>query len=585
MPFGAEVLEDGRTRFALWAPAAETVDLILEYGALPMHREEDGTFALTTASGAGARYRYRVDGGQEVPDPASRYQPDDVHGSSRVVDPAAFVWRDEHWKGRPWEEVVLYELHVGSFTPEGTFAGIKEKLDYLVDLGVTAIELMPLSEFPGRRNWGYDGVLPFAPESAYGAPEDLKVLVQTAHTKGLLVFLDVVYNHFGPEGNYLSLYAPQFFTDRYQTPWGAAINFDGEGSKHVREFFVHNALYWLEEYGMDGLRLDAVHAINDACEKHFLVELAERVRQGPGRDRHVHLVLENEANDASYLRGHYDAQWNDDLHHALHVVLTGESAGYYADYADAPVRRLGRSLGEGFAYQGESSRHGKKRPEPSADLPSGAFISFVQNHDQVGNRAFGERIGQLAPPEAVRVAAEIYLLAPQIPMLFMGEEWGSKTPFPFFCDFAPDLALLVARGRREEFSEFFDPEDDRLIPDPGAAETFRRAVLDWASLDEPELTGRLKLYGELLALRREKIVPRLAGIRGDGAAYQTVDDRGLSVQWTLGDGSTLTLLANLGPEPLDDPVWPPGERLYASEEVTGHRQALPGWSVLWHLAE
>ena len=582
MPFGAEVLEDGRTRFALWAPAAETVDLILEDGALPMHREEDGTFALTTESGAGARYRYWVDGGQEVPDPASRYQPDDVHGASQVVDPAAFVWRDEHWKGRPWEEVVLYELHVGSFTPEGTFAGIKEKLDYLLDLGVTAIELMPLSEFPGRRNWGYDGVLPFAPESAYGAPEDLKDLVQTAHTKGLLVFLDVVYNHFGPEGNYLSLYAPQFFTDRYQIPWGAAINFDGEGSKHVREFFVHNALYWLEEYGMDGLRLDAVHAINDASEKHFLVELAERVRQGPGRDRHVHLVLENEANDASYLRRHYDAQWNDDLHHALHVVLTGESAGYYADYADAPVRRLGRSLGEGF---GESSRHGKKRGEPSRDLPSGAFISFVQNHDQVGNRAFGERIGQLAPPEAVRAAAEIYLLAPQIPMLFMGEEWGSKTPFPFFCDFAPDLALLVARGRREEFSAFFDPEDDGLIPDPGAEETFRRAVLDWASLDKPEHTGRLKLYGELLALRREKIVPRLASIPGDVAAYQIVDDRGLSVQWTLGDGSMLTLLANLGPEPLDDPEWLPGERLYASEDVTGHRQALPGWSVLWHLAE
>ena len=585
MPFGAKVLENGETRFALWAPAAETVDLILEDGVLLMHREEDGTFALTTESGAGARYRYRVDGGQEVPDPASRYQPDDVHGASRVVDPAAFVWRDEHWKGRPWEEVVLYELHVGSFTPEGTFAGIKEKLDYLVDLGVTAIELMPLSEFPGRRNWGYDGVLPFAPENAYGAPEDLKDLVQTAHTKGLMVFLDVVYNHFGPEGNYLSLYAPQFFTDRYQTPWGAAINFDGEGSKHVREFFIHNALYWLEEYGIDGLRLDAVHAINDASEKHFLVELAERVRQGPGRDRHVHLVLENEANDASYLRGHYDAQWNDDLHHALHVVLTGESAGYYADYADAPVRRLGRSLGEGFAYQGESSRHGKKRGEPSADLPSGAFISFVQNHDQVGNRAFGERIGQLAPPEAVRAAAEIYLLAPQIPMLFMGEEWGSKTPFPFFCDFAPDLALLVARGRREEFSEFFDPEDDGRIPDPGAEETFRRAVLDWASLDEPEHSGRLKLYGELLALRREKIVPRLVGIPGDGAAYQIVDDRGLSVQWTLADGSTLALLANLGPEPLDDPEWPPGERLYASEDVTGHRQELPGWSVLWHLAE
>jgi maltooligosyltrehalose trehalohydrolase len=585
MPFGAEVLEKGETRFALWAPAAETVELILEDGALPMHREEEGTFVLTTEAGPGARYLYRIDGGQEVPDPASRYQPDDVHGASQVVDPRTFVWEDEHWKGRPWEETILYELHVGSFSPEGTFAGVEENLDHLVDLGVTAIELMPLSEFPGRRNWGYDGVLPFAPESAYGTPEDLKSLVQTAHEKGLMVFLDVVYNHFGPEGNYLSQYAPQFFTDRYDIPWGAAINFDGEGSGHVRDFFIHNAVYWLEEYNFDGLRLDAVHAINDASEKHFLFELADRVRRGPGRDRHVHLVLENEANVASYLRGHYDAQWNDDLHHAIHVVITGESAGYYADYADAPVQRLGRALCEGFAYQGEQSYRGETRGEPSADLPASAFVSFVQNHDQVGNRMYGERIGHLAPPEAVRAAAEIYLLAPQIPMLFMGEEWNSDSPFPFFCDFGPDLALLVAKGRREEFAEFFDPGDDGRIPDPGAEDTFRTAVLDWASLEEPEHEAHLKLYGELLALRRAKILPRLAGIPGGETEYKIVDDRGLSVWWTLGDGSQLALLANLGPEPLEGPEWPPGGRLYASEEVTGHRQELPGWSVLWHLAE
>ncbi|HEX2738945.1 MAG TPA: malto-oligosyltrehalose trehalohydrolase, partial [Rubrobacter sp.] len=421
MPFGAEVLENGETRFTLLAPAAETVDLILEDDLLSMHREEDGTFVLTTGAGAGARYLYRIDGTQEVPDPASRYQPDDVHGASQVVNPAAFVWEDEHWKGRPWEETALYELHVGSFSPEGTFAGVKEKLDHLVDLGVTAIELMPLSEFPGRRNWGYDGVLPFAPESAYGTPEDLKDLVQTAHSKGIMVFLDVVYNHFGPEGNYLPLYAPQFFTDRYDTPWGAAINFDGEGSEQVREFFIHNALYWLEEYNLDGLRLDAVHAINDASEKHFLDELAERVRQGPGRERHVHLVLENETKDVHYLRGPYDAQWNDDFHHALHVTLTGEDASYYADYADKPLRHLGRCLAEGFALQNE----------PSGGLPPGAFVSFIQNHDQIGNRAFGDRISHLAPLEAVRTAAEIYLLAPQIPMLFMGEEWAARTPFTF----------------------------------------------------------------------------------------------------------------------------------------------------------
>jgi maltooligosyltrehalose trehalohydrolase len=590
MPFGAEFLENGETRFALWAPAAETVDLVLEDGVRPMHREEDGAFALTTEAAPGTRYRYRLDGGEEVPDPASRYQPEDVHGASQLVDPGSFVWRDGYWKGRPWEEVVLYELHVGSFSPEGTFAGVRERLDYLADLGVTAIELMPLSEFPGRRNWGYDGVSPFAPESAYGAPEDLKDLVQSAHAKGLMVFLDVVYNHFGPEGNYLPLYAPQFFTGRHHTPWGAAINFDGEGSEHVREFFVHNALYWIEEYSIDGLRLDAVHAIKDDSKKHFLAELAERVCEGPGRDRHIHLVLENDANDASYLRGLYDAQWNDDLHHALHVTLTGEDAGYYADYADAPVRRLGRCLAEGFAYQGEPSPHreGKRRGEPSGDLPPGAFVSFVQNHDQVGNRAFGERISQLAPPEAVRVAAEIYLLAPQIPMLFMGEERGASTPFPFFCDFEPDLAQLVTRGRREEFArfpEFSNPATRDCIPDPGAEETFRKAILDWERLEETEHAGWLELYGGLLALRREKILPRLGGIPGGEAAYRLVGERGLSVRWTLGDGSLLALLANLGPESLDGFERPPGELLYAGEGATGDGSELPAWSVAWYLQE
>jgi maltooligosyltrehalose trehalohydrolase len=574
MPLGAEVLEDGGTRFNLWAPAAASVDLVLEDAVFPMSREEDGTFSLTTEAGAGARYRFRIDGGQEVPDPASRSQPDDVHGASEVVDPGSFAWRDEHWQGRPLEEVVLYELHVGTFTPEGTFAGLKGKLGYLADLGVTAIELMPLSEFPGRRNWGYDGVLPFAPESAYGTPEDLKDLVQTAHDKGLMVFVDVVYNHFGPEGNYLSLYAPEFFTDRHQTPWGDAINFDGEGSDRVREYFVHNALYWLLEYNVDGLRLDAVHAINDSSERHFLTELAERVREGPGRHRHIHLILENDGKEAGYLRGPYDAQWNDDLHHALHVVLTGERSGYYADYADEPVTNLGKALAEGFVFPNE----------PDADLPPAAFVSFVQNHDQVGNRAFGERIGQLAPPRAVRAAAEIYLLVPQTPMLFMGEEWNTGSPFPFFCDFGQDLAPLVTQGRREEFAGFFEGEDTDSIPDPGAQETFYKGKLDWANQDEPEHAGHLELYRGLLALRRKEIVPLLGHIPGGESAYQTVGDRGLHVRWTPGDGTLLTLLANLGPEPLNDVEGPSGRLLYASEGVTDDGRELPGWSVVWYLA-
>jgi maltooligosyltrehalose trehalohydrolase len=342
----------------------------------------------------------------------------------------------------------------------------------------------------------------------------------------------------------------------------------------VREYFIHNALYWLKEYGIDGLRLDAVHAIDDSSERHFLTELAERVREGPGRRRHVHLVLENDAKEAGYLRGPYDAQWNDDLHHALHVVLTGESAGYYADYADEPLTHLGKALAEGFVY-GE---------ETGADLPPGAFVSFVQNHDQVGNRAFRERIGQLAPPGGVRAAAELYLLAPQTPMLFMGEEWNAASPFPFFCDFGHDLAPLVAKGRREEFAGFFDQEDTDSILDPGAEETFYKGKLDWASLGEPEHAEHLELYRGLLALRREEILPRLGDVPGGESAYQTVGDRGLHVRWKLGDGSLLTLLANLGPEPMDDVERPPGRRLYASEGVPDDGRELPGWSVLWYLA-
>jgi maltooligosyltrehalose trehalohydrolase len=473
---------------------------------------------------------------------------------------------------------------------------VRKRLDHLVDLGVTAIELMPLSDFPGQRNWGYDGVLPFSPDSSYGTPEELKDLVQNAHEKELSVFLDVVYNHFGPEGNYLHAYAPRFFTERHETPWGAAINFDDRGSDNVREFFIHNALYWLEEYHLDGLRLDAVHAIKDDSEKHFLVELAERVRSGPGAERQVHLILENEENTASLLRPtvegrvRYDAQWNDDIHHALHTDLTRESASYYADYAGAPVRHLGRCLAEGFAYQGDPSHHrGNRRGELSGDLPSTSFVSFLQNHDQIGNRAFGERITDLAPPEAVKAAAAIYLLAPQVPMLFMGEEWGAKSPFTFFCDFENDLAPLVTGGRRKEFAkfpEFSDPETRERIPDPNAAETFRMAVLDWKEVENEQHAGWLSFYKELLRLRRQHIVPRLRNVPGGEAIYRLVGERALRAQWTLGDGSTLTLLANLGPEPQSGFEGPAGRPLYATSEAAREAEKeLPAWSTAWYLRE
>ena len=591
LPLGAEYLGDGMTRFTLWAPASEKVELLLEDDALPMGRHEDGTYALTTRATPGTGYRYRVDGEGEVPDPASRHQPEDVHGPSAVVDPEAFEWGDGDWKGRPWEETVLYELHVGAFTPEGTFAAAREKLDYLADLGVTAIELMPLSDFPGGRNWGYDGVLPYAADSSYGAPEDLKGFVQAAHERNIMVFLHVVYNHLGPEGNYLPLYAPGFFTERHETPWGAAINFDGEGSRNVRDFFIHNALYWLEEYNLDGLRLDAVHAIMDDSEKHFLLELAERIRSGPGLNRHVHLVLENEENTASHLRGGhlYDAQWNDDIHHALHTALTGEDVSYYADYADAPVRSLGRCLAEGFAYQGEPSRHrGNRRGEPSGDLPPLSFVAFLQNHDQVGNRAFGERVTELAPPEAVRTAAAVYLLSPQVPMLFMGEEWGASAPFAFFCDFEESLAPLVTEGRREEFAkfpEFSDAETRERIPDPSAEATFELSKPDWEERDAPEHERWLRLYRELLALRRTEIIPRLKGVPGGEARYRLVGERGLRAQWPLGDGSLLTLLANLGPQPLSGFEAASGKMLYATPGAADDERTLPAWSAAWYMRE
>ena len=446
MPFGAETRPNGAVLFRLWAPAQQRVLLIIEGldDALPMKALAEGWHEIETdAAAPGTQYRFELADGMRVPDPASRHQPQDVHGPSEVIDPATYEWQDGSWKGRPWHEAVLYELHVGTFTAEGTFRASIAHLDHLVDLGVTAIELMPIGDFPGKRNWGYDGVLLFAPDASYGRPEGLKALVDAAHARGLMIFLDVVYNHFGPDGNYLPTYAPQVFTDRHKTPWGAAINYDGPNSRPVRELVIHNALYWLEEFHLDGLRLDAIHAIIDDSPKHLLTELAERVRHAVGTERHVHLVLENEENEAHWLARApdgrtpaYTAQWNDDVHHGLHTAATGEQAGYYAEYR-GDTKKLARALAEGFCFQGEMMEYrGDARGEPSAHLPASAFVAFIQNHDQVGNRAFGDRLTATTPAEAVRAVAAVYLLAPQIPMLFMGEEWAAAQPFPFFCDFA-----------------------------------------------------------------------------------------------------------------------------------------------------
>ena len=493
---------------------------------------------------------------------------------------------------------MIYELHVGTFTAEGTYQAVTDKLEILVELGVTAIELMPVADFPGARNWGYDGVLPFAPDSTYGTPDDLKALIDAAHARGLMVFLDVVYNHFGPEGNYLAEYAAPFFTDRHQTPWGDAVNFDtGWEKAWVRRFFIDNALYWLNEYRFDGLRLDAVHAIRDDSDDHVLSELARRVRDGPGSERHVHLVLENDANEARWLGrgppGGYRAQWNDDLHHALHVALTGESDSYYGDYADRPVLRLARCLAEGFDYQGEHSSHrGKPRGEPSGHLPPTAFVAFLQNHDQIGNRALGERIDELAREAAVRAASEILLLSPSPPLLFMGQEWAASSRFPYFCDYTGELADAVVQGRLEEFAQFEafrDPEARRQIPDPVSRDTFLAAKLDWNERSGGDHAARWRLFHDLLALRHRKVVPLLDGVGGGDSESHAQAERVLCVTWKLAGGTRYSLTANLSDETLDGVAIPEGSCLYVTPGADagapgGAAASLGPWCVVFTLS-
>jgi len=591
MPFGAECGPDGGVTFRLWAPAAGSVDLLIDNKTLAMPRVDSQWFALTTdEASAGSLYCFLIDSKTRVPDPASRFQPHDVHGPSEVIDPASFDWGDAEWRGRPWEETVLYELHVGAFTPRGTHAGVEEKLDYLVDLGVTAIELMPLSDFPGKRNWGYDGVLPFAPDSSYGRPDELKRLIQAAHARGLMVFLDVVYNHFGPEGNYLCAYAPQFFTTHHHTPWGDGINFDGEHSKMVREFFIQNALYWLEEFYFDGLRLDAVNAIRDDSNPDIITELAARVRETIGAGRQIHLILENEDNVVRYLKGAhaYDAQWNDDIHHICHVLASGETDGYFRDYADQPVQALGTCLTEGFYFQGQPSafRTGQPRGEISRGLPLTRFVTFLQNHDQVGNRAFGERILTFAKSEAVRAIAAILLLAPSPPLLFMGEEFGAETPFLFFCAFTNGLAKAVTEGRRTEFAhfaQFRDPAVRELIPDPNAESTFLASKLDWSSIDKPHHAKWLELYSILLTIRKKEIVPLLckSGATPTAASFCLRKNLGLAVQWRIGE-KCLYLLANLNDYSIDVDIPENARLIFAScEDLAENR--MPAWSVAWYV--
>ncbi|KAF0866732.1 malto-oligosyltrehalose trehalohydrolase [Pseudomonas sp. LD120] len=540
-PHGAVMLDPEHTRFALWAPDARAVSLELgDSQALAMQAHADGWFVVQTHCPAGTRYCFMIDGQTRVPDPASRAQEHDVHGPSLVVDPGAYPWQHRQWRGRPWHQAVIYELHVGVM---GGYLAVQEALPALVELGVTAIELMPLADFPGERNWGYDGVLPYAPEASYGTPEQLKALIDAAHGLGLAVILDVVYNHFGPDGNYLHCYAKSFFRDDLHTPWGAAIDFR---RRPVRDFFIDNALMWLLEYRFDGLRLDAVHAIDDPD---FLIELAQRVRQALPAERQVWLNLENELNQASLLQQGFDAQWNDDGHNALHVLLTGETDAYYADFAEQPTLQLARCLSQGFAFQGHANRHGEARGEASGHLPPSAFVLFLQNHDQIGNRAFGERLNQLAPTQALHAATVLLLLSPMIPLLFMGDEVAAQEPFLFFTSHHDALADAVREGRRNEFAAFrafADADQRQRIPDPNAPSTFQ------ASRPQPQskqAAATRALYRGLLRIRHRQLVPRLPGAQALQA--QVLAEGALCAHWQLGDGSLLRIDLNLSPHRVD----------------------------------
>jgi malto-oligosyltrehalose trehalohydrolase len=587
MMFGPLISESG-VLFRFWAPLLDSVDLMIE-GREPqgMSRLDEGWYDCQVAGlEAGAHYRFLLPDGLEVPDPASRFQPQDVHGFSEVMDLAAFDWQCATWHGRAWEEIVIYEMHVGTFTQEGTFSAAIERLDHLKNLGVTAIQLMPLADFPGRYGWGYDGVLPYAADSSYGRPEHLMALVDAAHRHGICVFLDVVYNHFGPDGNYLSSYAP-LFSGEHTTPWGKGINYDDPSALPIREFVIQNAIYWIRDFRLDGLRLDAVHAIKDDSEEHVLTELARRVRKAGG-ERHVHLIVENENNDSDLLRRNdngsaplFTAQWNDDIHHALHVAATGETFGYYADYLEQPAT-VERALAEGFVFQGQHMPfRGETRGKSTEGLPPTAFISFIHNHDQIGNRAKGDRVLAAQPTHVIKAMAAVYLLAPQIPMLFMGEEWGATEPFPYFCDHNEELNSIIRQGRRDELSRLpgFDTDD---VQDPTAPFTFEMAKLGWWNLAGSSCVDLLDFYRALLTIRHETIVPVLSGAQR-GISTGRSDCATVAVAWPLAGGARLHLRANLSDEAIADSGSPAD-----TDEVFSLGAAISGelapWSVFWSIS-
>ena len=559
---GASVLP-GAVAFRVWAPRCQAVDVIVDGRAVETLVAREGGLFETKLDGVaeGVRYKYRLDGTRFRPDPVSRFQPEGIHGPSVVVDPSRFVWTDQEFAGHAPGELVFYEIHVGTFTPAGTFEAVIPHLARLVDLGITALELMPVAEFPGSRNWGYDGVHLFAPQSTYGGPRGLRRLVDACHARGLSVFLDVVYNHLGPEGNYLADYGP-YFTDRYTTPWGPAVNFDGPGSEGVRRHVTENGRMWVSEFHIDGFRLDAVHAIHDAGPVHILTEFADAVRGEAARvGRRVHVVAESHDNDRRLVLPTHagglglDAVWSDDFHHALHRMLTGETAGYYADFGGD--HHIARVIAQGFSFQGEASEYwGGPRGTPSADLPGDHFVICLQNHDQVGNRPQGERLGVLLPFEAVKLAAGLLFVSPAVPLLFMGEEYGETARFQYFTSFLDkNLAEAVRRGRADELARF---GWHATGSDPSAPNTFVSSRLNHPLAGAPRHRGLREYYRRWLTLRRTH--PAL-GAAGKELTRVSQDAEGavLTVIRGAATGDEVKLVANLTPKTqavmLEAPTW------------------------------
>ncbi len=562
--FGANFVDNKNIEFTLWAPDAKEVEVCTytpERKNIALKRNSDGLFkARVQGLKNKSLYTFNIDNKLEVPDPASRYQPEDAHGKSQIIDPNNFNWgNDSKWRGLPWQNAIIYELHTGTFTPQGNYFGIKEKLNYLAELGINTIELMPIADFSGKRNWGYDGVLWYAPDSSYGTPDELKELIKAAHKRGIMVILDVVYNHFGPDANYLYVYAKsKFFDKKTKSPWGDAINYK---NRFVRDFIVNNALYWLKEYHFDGFRFDAIQEIKDQLFPDILEELALEVRSDRelGK-RHIHLLVENDNNETKYIdpaqNGDFDAQLNDDFHHCAHILSTGEEDGYYGDYLETITKKttaqhLVKTLSEGFDYQGEfSSYRRKNRGKVSQHLAPYKFVNFIQNHDQVGNRALGERISSLASKKMIKALAVLYILTPSIPLIFMGEEWGSKTPFYFFCDFNKELNEAVKTGRRNEFAKFkqFSQTKEReIIPDPADKKTFINSKLDWANMQKKEYKEIFNLYKNLISIRKKVFSNSMEKIKFKQIEF--VNEKSFGLTWDL-NGSNLTVLANFDNIPI-----------------------------------